>query len=203
MRSLITILLLLLSMQIFAQSGIKEKYEVVVETTLTKDEIFKNTRSCLATAFNDYRNVSQIEDKEQGQIIIKAYIPLSYFPIEFHNYEDGYCGVDFVLKIDIKEQKYRISIGHFEFSHYTMGSIFKREHEPNVNYVENIKRMIDRAQETVDNSESKKARRDAKEILEKSTKSLKYTTTLERHFPPKIESLIQNLTECINNSDDW
>lgn len=82
-------------------------YEEIVESNLTKDEMWINLKKWVATEFTTYKFVVDLEDKEAGVMIIKwgSTQNSSVFPHFYITSKASY-------QIDVKDNKYRIKISN-------------------------------------------------------------------------------------------
>jgi hypothetical protein len=84
----------------------QEKFEFTLIDTIskTKDELFLASLTWIATNFKSSKDVIQIQDKDAGKIILKGIISLS----------GSYDFINFMITIDVKDNKYRIIMHNFE-----------------------------------------------------------------------------------------
>ena len=120
MKNLITIFFIILSSSAFAQNipidsitG-KVSYTGVVNVdSLKKEIIYSKAREWFVLTFKSADDVLQMEDKESGKLIGKAYqdiIIKSLVPITTRMY--------YTIKINIKDYKYRYEITNINYQSY-------------------------------------------------------------------------------------
>lgn len=92
---------LLMALIVNAQSNVKEE---VVETTLTKDVMWVNLKKWVSSNFNSYKYVVDLEDKENGVLIVKSKfsIPSLARVLDLR--------AESVLQLDVRDNKYRIRL---------------------------------------------------------------------------------------------
>lgn len=93
--------ILLVTLTINAQTDFKEE---VVETTLTKDVMWNNLKKWVSSNFNSSKNVVDLEDKENGVLIIKSRFSIPSFARVLD------LRAESVLQIDVRDNKYRIRL---------------------------------------------------------------------------------------------
>jgi hypothetical protein len=71
------------------------------------EEVFSLVKISLSKMYNDYKNVQQVEDKENKTIVIKAYFD-TYVQVGFS--KENYGGCSYILTIQCKDNKCRITI---------------------------------------------------------------------------------------------
>ncbi len=87
------------------------KYEEVIPSELNKVQLYNNAKLFVVKEFSDPKSVVQIDDKENGKIVIKAVMNSNFN-------EKGILGfkfdiwTDFIFQIDIKDNKYRYRISN-------------------------------------------------------------------------------------------
>jgi hypothetical protein len=99
-------ILLFFRTAVFAQTE-KVEIKIVDSIPLSKTELYVRAKAFLANSFNSLQHVIQMDDKEAGVIICKGSMDVlskGTFGIKYIN------NVDFTIKIDIKEGKYRAII---------------------------------------------------------------------------------------------
>jgi len=97
-----------------AQSGGEYGNEFeVVQTQLTKSEMWINAKKWISSSFKDYKHTVDMEDKESGTIIIK-FASSSSANGAAGVYLD--CVINATLKIDIRDQKYRYTFSDVTYS---------------------------------------------------------------------------------------
>ena len=85
------------------------KYEEVVTSKLTLDQLYNNAKLFTIKEFNNPASVIQIDDPEKGKIVLKAIMKSNV-------QEGGILGfkfdiwTDFIFQIDVKHNKYRYVI---------------------------------------------------------------------------------------------
>lgn len=105
---------LLLSICSIAQETVKYEAVINIDTITEEKELLKRLKIWLNEAFIDEKEVIQVMDEEEGQIIGKG--NLRYNSKIFMG-SDGTSGrVDFRMKIEIKKGRYRYEF--FDFIHY-------------------------------------------------------------------------------------
>lgn len=135
MRNVLIIVLVLIAMPTFAQFGdipVHENKkeintgepltfeEVVQVPELTADEIYEQARMWFAESFINANNVLQVQDKEAGQLIGRGqfdYVSATFTASQGMN---GY--ISFLVKIFVKEGRYKYIITDFSHKGYPSGS---------------------------------------------------------------------------------
>lgn len=79
-------------------------YETVDSAAGAKTELYQKAKLWFANAFKDSKNVIQVDDKDNGQLVGKGNV---FAPVKVMGMPNGnYCF--FTMKIDVKDSKYRI-----------------------------------------------------------------------------------------------
>ncbi len=109
-KSLLIVILTFFSLTFFGQVK-TEEFKEIVETELSKDQMWINIKKSIPLIFSDKNYIIEMEDKETGVIIIKWN---SKLPVIFSNYsmKNGYLNLSLEssLTIEIKDNKYRYSV---------------------------------------------------------------------------------------------
>ena len=84
--------------------------EVVKVDSVSKDDIYSRARAYIATIYNDSKSVIQMDDRQAGIIIGKAIFRTHYKGLTIGAY-NGF--VDYNLKIEIKEGRFRFTMSSF------------------------------------------------------------------------------------------
>jgi len=109
-RIIISLLALVLTLN-FSYGQKMYDSPVVKETNLSKSIMWLNLKKWVSSAFNNYKYVVDLEDKEAGLMIIKWNCPI---PIDGYNYciSNGYLIVTMnsSITIEIKDNKYRYTV---------------------------------------------------------------------------------------------
>jgi hypothetical protein len=90
------------------------KTEKVIETNLTKNEIFVKSNQWMVKTFNNAESVIQFSDKESGTITGK-YMLKQLFTIGLNYQTIPNGGIFAIINVDIKENKARITITPEEY----------------------------------------------------------------------------------------
>lgn len=85
----------------------KIKYEIIENSDLNKQALYKNAQTWIAIQFGNYKSVVQFEDKEAGRIICKGSL-LAESALE--------TTLSFTLSVDVKDKKYRVAIDDIIYS---------------------------------------------------------------------------------------
>jgi Domain of unknown function (DUF4468) with TBP-like fold len=86
-----------------------KKTEDVIEVKLTKAEIYNKCLQWMATTFVSSKHVIELQDSAQGVIIGNGIVDASWQSMAFV--------INFTLRIDIKDQKYRFKSFNY-IAHY-------------------------------------------------------------------------------------
>lgn len=100
-KCLLLFSVLLVALTVNAQTDFKEE---VVETTLTKDVMWNNLKKWVSSSFNSSKNVVDLEDKENGVLIIKSRFSIPSFTKILD------LRAEPILQIDVRDNKYRIRL---------------------------------------------------------------------------------------------
>ena len=100
-KCLLLFSVLLVTLAVNAQADFKEE---VVETTLTKEVMWNNLKKWVSSSFNSSKNVVDLEDKENGVLIIKSRFSIPSFAKILD------LRAEPVLQIDVRDNKYRIRL---------------------------------------------------------------------------------------------
>ena len=93
------------------EGGNPLSYSVVVDVPNTNKEILYNKiKGWMAETYNNFSKVIQLDDKDIGAMVIKANMNYKA-PSMLLNCWDGY--VDYTLKVQIKDNKYKIEMKDF------------------------------------------------------------------------------------------
>lgn len=99
-----------------SETNLIEYTELVqVDSTTTQKELYSRAKEWVAIAFKSAKDVIQMDDSENGIMILKGIIPISggmYLA-------DG--KVDFTMKIQLKNGRYKYWITNFNHSSYKSG----------------------------------------------------------------------------------
>lgn len=96
------LILLLLVTFAFSANAQDIKMSEVIETNVSKDLMWINLKKWISSEFNSYDHVVDLEDKENGIIIIKWKNPTVLDPSEFLK-----LIISSTIEIDIKDNKFR------------------------------------------------------------------------------------------------
>jgi hypothetical protein len=111
--------------------------EVIKVPSKSKDEIYFNAKSAITKVFKSAKDVIQLDDKENGQLIVKG----SFRTCTGISGNDwGNCNhlVKFTLTIQVKDGRYKYTIGNFYHESYSKnqgsGGSFENE-KPSCGYI--------------------------------------------------------------------
>lgn len=94
--------------------------EVVNASSLNKLDLYKNGKQWFVDTFKSPRNVIQSEDKEDGLIVGKGMVYVSYKSmIGVNNLENS-----FSIKLECKDGKYRYSFYDMSIEHESLGTLY-------------------------------------------------------------------------------
>lgn len=101
-------LLFFVSTAVAREPNKSELHNVVELPNTPKDELYNRAKKWTAMYFVSAKNVIQLDDKENGKIIIKAYLPYS---ASAFNPGTGYSGgFAFTFSFDCKNDKYKYDV---------------------------------------------------------------------------------------------
>ena len=80
----------------------KAVFSEIVETNISKDIMWLNLKKWVSSEFNSYEHVVDLEDKENGVIIIKWKNPTILYPSEFLK-----LIISSTIEVDVKDNKFR------------------------------------------------------------------------------------------------
>lgn len=100
----------------------KESYTEVVESKLSKDNLFSNAQEWVAKTFGDYKSVIQFENKDDGKLILKGFSSIDY--VAKTSISSTTEKLKYIITIECKDLKYRFIISDIEIerSHHIFGS---------------------------------------------------------------------------------
>jgi len=109
MKNFLLALFILLSVNLYSQEYKAFEKEVVVECDLSKKTLWINLKSWVSSSFNNYNRAVDMEDSDAGTLILKS---SALLPIEsiLTKYGCGNYLLFFTLKVDCRENKFRISV---------------------------------------------------------------------------------------------
>jgi len=94
-----------------SQSGCEFGNEFeIVQTQLTKSEMWINAKKWISSSFKDYKHTVDMEDKESGTIILK-FVFYGSSSWDFIDYT-----INASLKIDVRDNKYRYTFSDVTYS---------------------------------------------------------------------------------------
>ncbi|KPE50117.1 DUF4468 domain-containing protein [Chryseobacterium indologenes] len=110
MRKLLLMFCVLVTTVFYAQENSLE-YKLIDSLKAKKELLYSGAKSWISNAFNSSKAIIDMEDKESGRIIGKAYLN----PSKQHRcmMYDEISNVSFKFVIDVKENKYRIVLSDF------------------------------------------------------------------------------------------
>ena len=92
-----------------------DKTQKVIETNLSKNEIFVKSNQWMVKTFNNAESVIQFSDKESGTITGKYMLKQTFtIGLNYQTIPNG--GIFAIINVDIKENKARITITPEEYS---------------------------------------------------------------------------------------
>jgi hypothetical protein len=100
---------LLISSRAFGQLPTRDGhvfYESIDTSSFSKDQLYSKAKLWLVNSFKDSKSVSEIDDKEGGQIVGKGNFVVNYT----YALTPSTCRFNFIMKIDLKDNKYRLQI---------------------------------------------------------------------------------------------
>ena len=114
--TIVFVLTTLLSFALKAQlptnsDGVVEFTDVVLADSLTKDVLFDNAKRWFVVAFKDAKEVIQLMDKENGEIIGKGVFSYNSSFAYGSATTKGY--INFTVKIIVKDGRYKYLFTHF------------------------------------------------------------------------------------------
>lgn len=83
----------------------------VVQTQLSKSELWINAKKWISSSFENYKYTVDMEDKDSGTIILKFTSSSDYAGSIYVNYV-----INATLKIDIRDKKYRYTFSDVQYS---------------------------------------------------------------------------------------
>ena len=85
--------------------------EIIQVNSISKNELYNRARLWFTTVYNSAKDVLQMDNKEEGQIIGKAII--SYYPKVFVGSETTKGRINYTIKIFVKDGRYKYEITDF------------------------------------------------------------------------------------------
>ncbi|HQO32347.1 MAG TPA: DUF4468 domain-containing protein [Chitinophagales bacterium] len=124
MRWLAFLIFQFLLLEAFTQGNPLVYTEVVkVDSTITKNVLFERARAWLNDNFRDYKEVSQIQDKESGELSVGGILFTHYLKNTFGQPLPNYpCYVRFKLSIMVKDGRYKYKFSDFTDECISSGS---------------------------------------------------------------------------------
>jgi hypothetical protein len=111
MKNIIAIALFIICAECYAQDKLVFTEVVTVDSTLKKNDLFNSAREWLNKTFTSGKDVSQIVDKESGEISGKGFIE---FVSKYFNCSARISGkIWFTVNIYLKDGKYKYEFSDF------------------------------------------------------------------------------------------
>lgn len=192
----------------------------VIETNVSKDLMWINLKKWISSEFNSYDHVVDLEDKENGIIIIKWKNPTVLDPSEFLK-----LIISSTIEIDIKDNKFRYIVSDGQVlatpniddpSRMTTSSINLAENDINffLNLIgdnemiiidEDFKAQVNYYKQEIDNLPKYKNEKKNKLSYEWEMAKRKYEIlkNILVTFNNTNQALINSLKESLTTKDDW
>lgn len=122
MKKFLFFMLMIFSLNVMAQEKPIQCDSVIQAKDKTAEQIYTNVKVWLATTFNSANDVIQMDDPENGIIICKGAFEYKAPGGLSYRYIDGW--VNYTLKIQIREGRFKISMG--SFMHETSNFEYKK-----------------------------------------------------------------------------
>ncbi len=128
-------------------------YQEVVNSNLSKDQLYANAQEWIAKTFGDYKNVIQFEDKKNGKLILKGtsyvkhYVEVNIAGMNISNSER----IQFTLTIECRDNKYRYTLDNIFVIFSTSSQDFERSIFYRINNVESSKKKIEHLNQVLEN----------------------------------------------------
>ena len=122
MKSIIFLFFQILFLNAFSQEKPLIFTEIIkVDSIISKNILYDRARAWLNDKFKDYKEVSQIQDKESGELSVKGILFTHYLKNIFGDPLSNYpCYVRFKLTIWVKDGRYK-----YEFSDFNDECLFQ------------------------------------------------------------------------------
>ncbi len=214
------LILLLLVTFAFSANAQDIKMSEVIETNVSKDLMWINLKKWISSEFNSYDHVVDLEDKENGIIIIKWKNPTVLDPSEFLK-----LIISSTIEIDIKDNKFRYIVSDGQVlatpniddpSRMTTSSINLAENDINffLNLIgdnemiiidEDFKAQVNYYKQEIDNLPKYKNEKKNKLSYEWEMAKRKYEIlkNILVTFNNTNQALINSLKESLTTKDDW
>lgn len=223
MKKLILSLLIAISIPCVAQKynfpvnkAGKIEFTQTLEVPISKEKLFANAQQWIVTTFKDYRAAVQVEDKENGKLIVTGTTRLPYI------YMDDILiikeDVDYTFTIECKDNKYRYTVSNIEFQEIV--NFGKPERNSPLAHVEVLEKytkeynlyihQLDSAKALLDTKLSKKERKNTEKRIKyyqfeirSIGLTLKRVSTFHDEEYNAIISLIRSLKKAMNKQDEF
>ena len=111
MKKCLFFMLMVFSLNVIAQEKPIQCDSVIQAKDKTAEQIYTTVKAWLATSFNSANDVIQMDDSDNGIIICKGAFEYKAPGGLSYRYIDGW--VNYTLKIQIREGRFKISMGNF------------------------------------------------------------------------------------------
>lgn len=156
----------------------KEEFSEVVNVDIVKNTLYSNAQEWIARTFIDYKSVIQLEDKENGKLILKGFSPINFSTPSVS--ED----MSYTIAIECKNNRYRYTISDItihsmvESDYYGTISSSEYTHNSRLATLKKLKISVDLYQQQLDSLEKSiqnaKKREEEKLLKERGTIYKKY-----------------------------
>ncbi len=85
--------------------------EVIPVDSISKNELYNSAKLWFTTVYNSAKDVLQMDNKDEGQIIGKAII--RYYPKVFVGSETTKGNINYIIKVFVKDGRYKYEITDF------------------------------------------------------------------------------------------
>lgn len=176
-------MLMIFSLNVMAQEKPIQCDSVIQAKDKTAEQIYTTVKAWVATSFNSANDVIQMDDPDNGILICKGNFKYDAPGGIMYEPMDGW--VSYTLKIQVREGRYKVTMGSFE-----------HEAKPNTGYNWSLGLITDR--------ERAKAKGVVDSRQKKTWADLKIKCKME--FMKMVISISQATTknsEIIDTDDDW
>jgi hypothetical protein len=184
---------------LFQETLAQEKFFFeILESTSTKEILFKNAQTWVAKSYGDYKSVLQFEEKDAGKLIIKGTSSIK------SKYSSR---IKYTLELDIKDKKYRVNLSDMQISFDSMDPLASFHSYDSHKLSETIISEYDARILLLEKSTAEKQSRKLTKELEKEkldrTEYVKNAEIEIKSIRDAVTKTFASLKSSMNKSDDF
>ncbi|HOZ13379.1 MAG TPA: DUF4468 domain-containing protein [Tenuifilaceae bacterium] len=182
------------------------EFTEVIETNLSKAKLYSNAQEWIAKTFGDYKSVIQLEDNENGKLIIKGNSNVNcQGRTEVMQTKEK---ISYTLTIEVKEGKYRYKVDNVFITQsiYALGStIYSKPFSPleHLELMAKYSKELDSLQKVDITKMKKKLLTEHQEKITINENYLKNENLFYKDEYTTIVQLIDSLKKSILINDDF